>query len=73
MSDCCLRPNAQFFSYREQVTFDEMMMMSICTRPTRWVVFCSAGSLKQQLTDRHVAQLGHIILMFVCFFLFYGV
>jgi hypothetical protein len=34
VSDCCITPNEHFFSYsiswREQVIFDEMMMM-ICT------------------------------------------
>ena len=36
----------------------------LCTRPTRLVgFFYSARSLKQQSADRHVAPLGHIILI----------
>ena len=34
-----------------------------CSRPTRWVDFDCANSLKQQSMDRHVALLGHIILI----------
>jgi hypothetical protein len=41
--------------------FNEMMMRSACTRPTYWVGFYSANSLKQQSAGRHVAPLGHII------------
>ena len=38
-------------------------MMSACTRPTHLVGFLSASSLKQQSTGRHVAPLGHTILI----------
>ena len=36
---------------------------SICSRPTRWVEFYSASSLKQQPAGRHVAPLRHIIMI----------
>jgi hypothetical protein len=35
----------------------------LCTKPIRRVHFYSANSLKQQSADRHVASLGHIILI----------
>ena len=34
-----------------------------CSRPTRWVRFCCASSMKQQSWDWHVAPLGHLILI----------
>ena len=34
----------------------------ILIRPTRSISFCSACSLKQRSTSRHVAPVGHIIL-----------
>jgi len=48
-------------SWREQATFGEMM--SACTRPMCLVEFYSASSLKHQSACRHVAPLGHIILI----------
>jgi hypothetical protein len=58
-------PNEHFFSaisWREQVTFDEMMMMvcALCTKPTRLEDFYSARLLKQHSAGRHVAPLKHI-------------
>jgi len=41
-------------SWREQVECDEMMIISVCT---------SASTMKQHTTSRHVATLGHIILI----------
>ena len=35
----------------------------LCIRPTCWVGFNSASSLKQHSAGRHVAPLGHIILI----------
>ena len=35
----------------------------LCSRPTRWVGFYSASSLKQQFAGGHVAPIGHIILI----------
>ena len=53
-------------SWREQVTFDEMMMSKKCllcsTRPTSLDFYC-ASSLKQQSVGRHVPPLEHIILI----------
>jgi len=64
VSDCCLTPTQHNFSaisWREQVTFDEMMMMStlhyIYIDQHAELDFYSANSLKQQSTDRHVAPL----------------
>jgi hypothetical protein len=42
--------------------FNDMMMMLICTRPTR-LIGNSASWLKQPSVGRHVAPLGHIILI----------
>jgi hypothetical protein len=42
--------------------FNDMMMMLICTRPTR-LIGNSATWLKQPSVGRHVAPLGHIILI----------
>ena len=35
----------------------------LCSRPTRPAGLNSASTLKQQYADRHVAPLGHIILI----------
>ena len=69
VSDCCLTPTQQFFaaiSWREQVNCqwddddDE-----VCFVPDQYAEldFYSARSMKQQSADRHVATLGHIILI----------
>jgi hypothetical protein len=66
VSDCCLTPIQQFFSYIMGRTSKFSMRWwwgSLCTRPTRGLEFYSACSLKQQSLDRHVAPLGHIILI----------
>jgi hypothetical protein len=55
--------NLSAISWREQVTFDEMIRMSVCSRPTPLVGFFSASSLKQQFACKHVASLGHSILI----------
>ena len=48
-------------SWQEQARFSWWCLL--CARPTHWVEFYSASSLKQQSLDRHVAPLGHIILI----------
>ena len=56
----------QLYHGKNKLIFNEMMMRfgPLCTRPTRLVgLFYSASSLKQQSADRHVAPIGHIILM----------
>ena len=68
VSDCCLTPTQQFFSYilaRTSLFSMRWWWAPLCTRPTHLVGFLvvSASSLKQQSTDRHVATLGHIILI----------
>ena len=67
MSDCCFKPNEHFFSY-----------IKVRTSYIQWnddgdfhfeldqhaeLDFYSAISLKQQSAGRHVASLGHIILI----------
>jgi hypothetical protein len=51
-------------SWREQVNFqlneDEVRFV---LDKYAWLDFCGVGSLKQQSADRHVALLGHIILI----------
>jgi len=44
-------------SWREQVTFNEMMMMSAL------LDLYNASLLKQESAGRHVSQLGHIIMI----------
>ena len=64
VSECCFMPKEQFFaaiSCLEQVLIMRWWCQ-ILIRPTRSVSFCSASSLKQHSTSRHVAPVGHIIL-----------
>jgi hypothetical protein len=51
-------------SYREQVNFqlDDDEVRFVLDQHT-WLDFYSAISPKQQSTDRHVTQLGHIIII----------
>jgi hypothetical protein len=66
VNDCCLTPTRQFFStisWREQVNFQ-------CSDEVRFVLDQHARNfivldhfLKQRSTDRHVASVGHIILI----------
>jgi len=65
MSDCCLAPTQQFFTYihgENKLIFNKMPTRSALfqTNTLRWI-FYSASSLKQQSADRHTAPLGHII------------
>ena len=61
MSDCCLTPTQQFsaISWREQVNDEIRFDLDQHAE----LDFYSASSLKQQSADRHVAPLGHIILI----------
>ena len=65
VSDCCLTPIQQFLAilWREQVYFqwddDEIRFFL----DQHELDFYSANSLKQQSAGRHVAPLGHIILI----------
>ena len=54
----------QLYHGENKLIFNKMMMRSALyyTNPQRWIVY-SASSLKQQSADRHVASLGHIILI----------
>ena len=66
MSDCCLTPIQQYFSYIMATTSSFSMRWwwgPLCSRQTRWVGFYSASSLKQNSTGRHIALLRHIILV----------
>jgi hypothetical protein len=67
MSDCCLMPthNCSAISWWEQVNFqwDNDGGVSFVLDQHAELDFYSASSLKQQFKGRHVAPLGHIILI----------
>jgi hypothetical protein len=66
MNDCCLIPIQQIsaISWREQVNFqwDDDEVCFVLDQHVEMNLY-SASSLKQQSADRHVAPLGHIILI----------
>jgi len=66
VSDCCLTPIQQFsaISWRERVNFqwDGDEIRSVLDQHAG-LDFYSASSLKQQSAGRHVAPLGHIIMI----------
>jgi len=64
VSDCCLTPTFSAISWREQVNFqwDDGEIHFVLDQPAE-LDFYSASSLKQQSADRHVAPLGHIIMI----------
>ena len=69
MSDCCLMPIQQFFSYiiaREQVNFqwDDDEVHFVLGQHAE-LDFYSASSLKQQTAGRHVAPLANQSLPFL--------
>ena len=55
------------YNGENKIIFNEMMIRwlgPLCARPTLVVVvYYSASSLKQQSRDRHVAPVGHIIMI----------
>ena len=54
----------QLYHGETKLIFNELMMGTLCTRQTRLVRFLmSANSVKQKFADRHIAALGHIILI----------
>ena len=55
--------NFSAISWREQVTINEMRSALYLTNTLSKLDFYSASSLKQQSESRHVAALGHIILI----------
>jgi len=67
VSDCCLTPIQQFFSYSMVRTksilneVDEEFRFVLDQQPE--LDLYSASSLKLQSADRHGAPLGHIILI----------
>ena len=66
VSDCCLTPSQQCINHimaRTSLFSMRWWWGPLCSRSTRWVGFYSASSLKQQSTGRHVAPLGHSILI----------
>ena len=67
MSDCCLlKANSAIFQLyhgESKLIFIETMMRSKVLDQHAELDFYSASSLKQQSMDRHVVQLGHIILI----------
>jgi len=64
VSDRCLTPTQQFISYIMEVNFqwDDDEVRFVLDQHAE-LDFYSASSLKQQSADRHVAPLGHIILI----------
>ena len=67
VSDCCLMPIQQFFSYimaRTWVNFqwDDDEVRFVLDQHAK-LDFYSASSLKQQSAGRHIAPLGHINLI----------
>ena len=66
MSDCCLTPFSNFpaISWREQVNFqwDGDEIRFVLVQHAELDVH-SVSSLKQHSADRHVAPLGHVILI----------
>ena len=66
VSDCCLTPTQQFFSYRwrERVNFqlDDDEVRFVLDQHA-YFDFYSASSLQQLSTDKQVATLSHIILI----------
>ena len=68
VSDCYLMPIQQFFTYciswRKQVNFqrDDDEVRFVLDQQAE-LDFYSASPLKQQSVGRHVAPLGHIILI----------
>ena len=67
VSDCCLTPIQQFFSnsWQEQVNihWDDIDDVPFVLDQHANLHFYSASSLKQKSAGRHVAPLGHIILI----------
>jgi hypothetical protein len=71
VSDCCLMPTQQIFSYIciswwEQVNFqwnDDEVRFDLVLDQDALLDFDSASLLKQQSANRHVAPLRHIILI----------
>ena len=59
----CHMSNFSAISWREQVTFDEIIMIMMMSASRAELDFYSARLLKQQFTCRHVDLLGHIILI----------
>jgi hypothetical protein len=66
VSDCCLTPTHQFFSYimAKKVNFqwDDDEVLFVIDQHA-YLDFYSASCLEQQSADKHVAPLGHIILI----------
>ena len=63
MSDCCLTPTEQFFSYIMAFFSMRWWWGPVSTGPTCLLGIYSASSLKQQSADRHVVPVRHIILI----------
>ena len=65
-SDYCLTPNEQFFSYimarTSYIQWNDGDVRSVLDQHAE-LDFYIASSLKQQSVGRHVAPLGHIILI----------
>jgi hypothetical protein len=66
LSDCYFMPNKKFFSYimakTSYIQWDDYDVRFVLDQHNE-LDFHSASSLQQQSNDRHVAPLGHIILI----------
>jgi hypothetical protein len=65
VSGYCLTPTIQLYHGENKLNIEEMMMFHLVLLLDQYAEldFYSAISLKQQSTSRHVALLGHIILI----------
>ena len=63
LSDCC--QIMQLYHGKNKLHW--IRWCTLCTRQHTYLDFYSTSSLKQQTEDRHVAPLGHIILIPTCY------
>jgi hypothetical protein len=66
VSDCCLTPTQQFFSYlmgrRCYIRWDDNNVHFVLDQDALFDLYCSS-SMKRKSADRHVAPFGHMILI----------
>jgi len=64
VSDCCLTPSEQYFSYNmARTSYIRWDDVRFALDQQTQLAFYSASSHKQQPASRHVIPLGHIILI----------
>jgi len=66
VSDFCLTPTQQFFSYlmarTSYIRWDDNNVRFVLDQDAQFDFYCSS-SMKRKSADRHVAPFGHIILI----------